>query len=334
MTPAAGSTVALISEIAADPRLPTRLHAAGFRTIDRIGLAANAPTKALVEAIGDSWAVIAGGEQYDAAAMDRLSQLRVILRPGAGYDTIDVEAASQRGILVATTPGANAEAVADMTIALMLACLRQIRIADQAVRSGRWRPDVTQSRDLFRRTVGIVGLGRIGRAVAQRLRGFECHLLAYDPLADRAFAEQHAIGLRSFQDLLRESEVVTLHLPLVPETRHLFGPVAFGLMQPDSVLINTSRGAIVDEQALITALDDGRLSSAGLDVFETEPLPLGHPFLSRPTMVLTGHLASYTDGAYDRMLDGALQALCDARDGRAPLGAVNPQVVATGDLAG
>jgi D-3-phosphoglycerate dehydrogenase len=240
-----GLAVVLVSDIAADHRLSARLRAAGFRTVDRIGLPADASAPAIVAALGAAWAVVAGGERYDADVLDQLPHLRVIVRTGSGYDTIDVAAASSRGILVATTPGANAEAVADLALGLMLACLRQIPLADQAVRAGRWRPDVLLSPDLNRRTVGIVGLGRIGRAVANRLAGFECHLLGYDPVPDRAFCEARGITLCSFEDLLRESDVVTLHVPLSLENRALLGPREFAMMRPGAVLINTSRGPLV-----------------------------------------------------------------------------------------
>jgi D-3-phosphoglycerate dehydrogenase / 2-oxoglutarate reductase len=323
-------TVVLVSEIASDPRLPGGLRDAGFETVDRIGLTAAAPTSAVIEAIRPAWGVIAGGERYDAEVLGGLPDLRVIVRPGAGFDSIDIAAATHRGVLVATTPAANAEAVADMTVGLMLACLRLIPTADHAVRAGRWRPDVFMGRDLFRRTVGIVGLGRIGRAVAQRLQGFECRLLGFDPFADEAYCRAHGIGLRSLEDLLGESDVVTLHLPLSTETRGLLGTAEFARMRPGSVLINTSRGPIVDEAALVRGLGKGRPWSAGLDVFDVEPLPPDHPFRTTPNMVLTGHIASYTGGAYDLLVDGAIQAMVAARDGRAPVGTINHEVLGIG----
>jgi D-3-phosphoglycerate dehydrogenase len=322
-------TIVLISEIATDPRLPDRLRSAGFEVVDRIGLAADAPASSVIEAVGPAWGVLAGGERYDEAALSGLPNLQVIVRPGAGFDSIDIAAATDHGVLVATTPGANAQAVADMTVGLLLACLRQIPMADHAMHAGRWRPDVIMGRDLFRRTVGLVGLGRIGRAVAQRLLGFECRLLGFDPYADAEYCQARGIGLRSLEDVLRESDVVTLHLPLSAETRGLLGAAEFALMRPGSVLVNTSRGPIVDEIALVHALGEGRPWAAGLDVFDVEPLPPDHPFRTMPNVVLTGHLASYTDGAYDLLVDGSMQALCAARDGLAPIGTINPEALRT-----
>ena len=242
---------------------------------------------------------IAGLDTIDAAAIAAADRLRVIARYGVGYDCVDLEAARRQNITVTNTPGANAVSVAELALALMLALARQIPEANAAARQGRFPrlAGVT----LEGKTVGLLGFGAIGKQLARRLAGFDCHVLAYDPAADAEFARQHNVRLAPVDEMLPLCDVVSLHLPLSPETRGLVGESFLARMKPGAILINTARGEIVDENALFEALKSGRLRGAGLDAFVQEPPPPDHPLLSLPQVIATPHLGAQTDGATDNM---------------------------------
>ena len=299
------------------------LEAAGFELIERFDLDNVRDESVLVEAFEGAFATVAGSESYTRGVLTRLPDLRAIARSGVGYDAIDVEAATHCGIVVLTTPGANAESVADCALMLMLASRRRLLVVDGATRDGRWRLPESAG-DLAGATVGIVGLGAIGRAVARRLAGFGCRLLAVEPYPDEEFCAAHEIELVSLEELLPRADVVTLHAPLLPETHYLIGERELALMKPDAVLVNTSRGGAVDEKALIAALDSGLLSGAGLDVFEHEPLSADHPLTRLPNVVLSAHSASFTRLGVDSTADAVAQNLLEVAAGRLPRGCVNP----------
>ena len=222
------------------------------------------------------------------------------------------------------TPGAAAEAVADFALALILAAVRRLLVLDRSVREGRWRPPGL-SGDLGGATVGIVGLGRIGGAVARRLHGFGCRLLAFEPLPDSGLCESLGIECVDLEQLLARADIVTLHAPLLPETRHVIAAGELALMKPTAVLVNTSRGALVDEPALVDALAEGRLAGAALDVFESEPLPTDHPLLRLPNVLVSGHAATFTRGGVERTIAIAVENLLEVAAGRLPPGRVaNP----------
>ncbi len=265
------------------------LSEAGFQT-DVVDRSINLRVEEnFISALAGYDACIAGAEPFPRTVIEASPQLKVIARSGVGFDAIDIEACDEVGVVVTTTPGVNHHAVAEHTIALLMGVARGFPGLDQAVRTGRWQrvpyPRVQGS------TLGIVGLGRIGRAVATRAVGLGMNVLAYDPLPNVEFAEQWHVELMSLDDLLAGSDYVSLHSPATSATRHLINEATLAQMKPGSVLINTARGSLVDEAALAAAIKSGHLRGAGLDVFEQEPLPLDSPLIDLEHVLLAGHVA-------------------------------------------
>jgi phosphoglycerate dehydrogenase-like enzyme len=290
--------------------------------VERFELADISDERALAEGLAGAWAVVAGSEHYTRGVFEALSDLRAIVRFGVGYDAIDLAAAGDHGVAVLTTPGANAEAVADMALALMLSCLRQLPERDAAVRNGTWRTD-TLSRDLAQATVALVGLGAIGRAVARRLRGFGCELLVVEPHPDAAVLAEMGLATVPLDDALRRADVVTLHAALTPHTHHLIGAREIALMPAHAVIVNTSRGGLIDEAALVDALAHGRLGGAGLDVFEHEPLPADDPLLSLSKVVVAGHVSAWTPLAIATTSAAVVERLQQLLRGELPAGCLS-----------
>lgn len=220
-------------------------------------------------------------------------RLKVIARAGVGLDNIDVETAEIQGIKVINAPEAPSVAVAELVFALMLAWIRHIPSADLSVKAGKWEKASFVGSELRGKKLGIVGCGRIGRAVGLRARAFEMRLLAHDLKPSNEFAKQTGADNVDLDTLLRESDFVTIHIPLMPETKHFIGERELDLMKPTAVLINTSRGGVVDEAALVKALQIGKIAGACLDVYENEP-PSDSPLLNLPNVVLTPHLGAST----------------------------------------
>jgi glyoxylate reductase len=317
-----------------------RLRAAGH-SVDLWTLHDPPPVGALTGA-----AAVADGlltmitERVDADLLDAAPSVRVVANMAVGYDNIDVAAATQRGVAVTNTPGVLTEATADMAFALILAVARRITEGERAVREGRWgpwHPSFMLGRELDGATLGIVGLGEIGRAVARRAPGFGMRVIYNSrtpkPEAERELGLQH----RSLDDVMRESDFVSVHVALTPETRGLIGARELALMKPDAYLINTSRGATVDQAALIDALQAQRLAGAGLDVAAVEPVPPGDPLLALENLVITPHLGSATVAARTRMADLAVDNLLAFFEGNRPPNCVNPAVLGgreTGPKAG
>ena len=263
-----------------------------------------------------------------AERMDAAPRLRVIAKHGVGFDNIDIAAATERGIPVLFTPGTNANAVAEHAIGLLLMLSRQIGPAEAAVRDG-WR--VERSRfegiELACRTLGIIGLGRIGKRLALKASlGLGMQVLAYDPYVDRADYPGPARLCDSFEELMQAVDIVSLHVPLTDETSKMINADSLALLKPGCLLINTARGAVVDELALAAALQSGHLAGAALDVFETEPLPADDRLLSVPNLVLTPHIAGQTDVAMQAAARMAAQGVLDALHGHKPQALVNPEV--------
>jgi phosphoglycerate dehydrogenase-like enzyme len=213
----------------------------------------------------------------------------VLARTGVGFDAIDLAACDKHRVVVATTPGVNHHAVAEHTFALLFGVARGFPLRDQYVRACTWKRFSTPR--IIGSTLGIVGLGRIGRAVATRAVGLGMKVVAYDPYPNREFVEQWGIELADFDSLLHKSDYVSLHLPMGQETKHIMNATSFAKMKPGSVLINTARGLLVDEKALYDVLKSGHLRGAGLDVFEVEPLPGDSPLLKLDNVLMSGHLA-------------------------------------------
>jgi len=242
---------------------------------------------------------IAGLDEIDAAALSRADRLRVIARYGVGVDSVDLVAARERGIVVTNTPGSNSSSVAELALGLMLALARQIPEAVEAVRQGKW-PRYSGT-SLEGKTIGILGLGAIGKHLAKRLAGFDCRIVAFDPYADPAYAEDNHIELTSMEAVIEQSDFLSLHLPLLPETRNLVNETFLGRMKKGSFLVNTSRGEVIDEVALLNALHSGHLKGAGLDAFSVEPPDPQNPLLNLPQVIATPHLGAQTDGATSNM---------------------------------
>jgi D-3-phosphoglycerate dehydrogenase len=242
---------------------------------------------------------IAGLDVIDRAALQCADRLRVIARYGVGVDSVDLQAASGRNIVVTNTPGANSVSVAELAIALILALARQIPEAVAATHEGRF-PRLSGI-TLEGKIIGIIGLGAIGRQLARRLSCFDCRLVAYDPYPDRDFARQHSVALLGLDELLGSADIVSLHLPLLPETRGMVDAAFLARLKPGAFLVNTARGELIDEAALFEALQSGALRGAALDALAQEPPVPHHPLLALPQVIATPHLGAQTDGATNAM---------------------------------
>ncbi|MDR7544313.1 MAG: phosphoglycerate dehydrogenase [Armatimonadota bacterium] len=277
----------------------------------------------LIALIGEADAVIAGVEPITARVLAAAPRLKIVARRGVGYDTVALEAATARGVVVTITAGALAETVADHTMGLILAVVRRIPELDRLVRSGGW--DRIPSVDVWGKTLGIVGFGAIGRAVAKRAAGFDMRILAHDIRPDPATATAMGVTLTDLDSLLTQSDIVTVHVPLTPQTRGLIGAAALRRMKPTAYLVNTSRGPVVDEAALLAALREGRLAGAALDVFQHEP-PRDRALASLPNVVATPHVASHTVETLARMERACAEAVLAVMHGQRPAHVVNPEV--------
>lgn len=282
----------------------------------------------VLEAAQGSIAVIAGSEPYTDRVLADLPALRIISRNGVGYDRIDVPAATRRGIAVTITPDGNHQAVAEHTMALLLAVGRSIVSGAIDTRQGNWRRR-SISIPLRGKTLGIVGMGRIGRSVAVRAAAFGMRLLAYETFPDREFTKQYGIEVVGLDALLEQSDFVTLHTPLTPETHEFINASTLGRMKPGSVLVNTARGGLINEGDLLEALTSGHLAGAGLDVLATEPPPLGHPLVALENVIISPHLAALDEQAVEDMAEGAARNIVDIFAGKWPMTAlINPDVKA------
>ena len=308
-----------------DPLLaPLREAGHDIQVVDGISVRTE---DALVRALRGVGATLASTEPYSARVLDQAPDLKVISRTGVGYDAIDVAAATERGVVVCTTPNTNQHSVADLAVALILASARRLVEAVDLVRGGGWTPQPV-GLELRGLSIGIVGTGLIGREVIKRLAGFEPRLLAYDVVESAEVAERFGVRYVPFDTLLAESDVVTLHAPLMPQTRGLMNRDTFGKLKPGAYLVNTARGPLVDETALFEALRSGRLRGAALDVVDQEPLPVESPLRGAPNLVLTPHVAGSTTQAIEAMVTMAVQNAARVLRGEAPLSCVNPAVLA------
>ena len=271
-------------------------------------------------------AAIVGVEPYTARVLDSCPSLRIISRTGVGYDAIDVDAATARGVVVATTPGTNHHSVAEAAVALLLAAMRRIAFADRQMRTRGWNPR-PYGVELRGKTVGVVGTGLIGKEVVRRLQGWGVRILLSDVVQDHPFAEQHGARYVERDELLRASDAITLHAPLLPSTRHLIDESALRTMKPTAYLVNTARGPLVDEAAVARALAEGRLAGAALDVFEVEPLPADSPLLGLDNVTLTQHVAGVTVESMRAMTAMAVDSVVRVLRGEPPVSCVNPEAL-------
>ena len=258
--------------------------------------------------------------------IEAADKLQVIGRAGIGVDNIDLEAATEKGVVVVNAPTGNVISATEHAIALMLALARHIPDANASLKGGRWERERFLGLEVRGKTLGIVGLGQVGSEVARRARGLEMRVLAHDPFVPEERARSLGVDLVPFKQLLRESDFLTVHTTLTEGTRHLIGEAELREMKPTALIINTARGGIVDEEALETALKEGRLAGAALDVFETEPLT-SHPLFSNPLVVVTPHLAASTTEAQERVSQDVAEQIIAVMKGEPAQYAVNAPLI-------
>jgi glyoxylate reductase len=282
----------------------------------------------------DLAAALARSHAVMAMVVDRItpemiaaaSNLRVVANMAVGYDNIDPTAAAEAGVWVTNTPGVLAETTADLAFALLLAAARRVVEADRDTRAGGWKtwsPTGFLGQDVFGATLGIIGLGEIGEAVARRARGFRMRLLYHSRTRKPALEADLGLAFCTLPELLSESDFVTIHTPLTPQTHHLIDATALAAMKPGAILINTARGQVVDQDALVEALRSGRLGGAALDVTTPEPLPLDHPLYTFPNVIITPHIGSASHATRARMAEMAAANIIAALAGREPPNPVN-----------
>jgi D-3-phosphoglycerate dehydrogenase / 2-oxoglutarate reductase len=272
--------------------------------------------------MSDAVAAIVSTDPFPEWVLAHARGLRVVARVGVGVDSIDVAAATDHGVLVTVTDGDNHRDVADHTLAMMLGLTRRLPENDASVRDGAWdRAGPLTPRSVRHLTVGLVGLGRIGQAVAERLRPFGCQVVATDPVWP---ADSPGVRPVGFDELIATSDVVSLHLPLTPATRGMFSRRVFDAMRPGSVFVNTSRGGLVDEAALVAALERGHLAGAGLDVFPDEPR-FDRRLAKLSNVILTPHVAALSGASIEAMTRSATDSVLAVLRGEVPSTALNPQ---------
>lgn len=291
----------------ADGKAQELLEAAGCR-VKKLTAAEGPVTEQLKKELPEADAVIAGLESYDKELLESAGKLKVISRYGVGYDNVDVKEAADHGIAVTITPGANGDSVADLAVALMLSCARNINVMDNGIKGkNQVRP---AGIELWEKTLGIIGAGRIGKGVAKRCTGFNMKILCFDQYEDKEFARECGARYVDLDTLICESDFITIHSPLTPETKNMISTEQFRKMKKDAVLINTARGGIVDENALYEALKSGEIRGAGLDATMAEP-PYESPLCTLPNCILTPHAGAATKEASSKMSYMAAQNVLD-----------------------
>lgn len=289
------------------------------------------PAETLLKLLPGNDAVFASMDKFtaDVLGSEAARGLKLISRWGVGYDAIDVSAATKNGIVIAYTPGLLNETVADCAFALLLSIARRIHLGHQGMSGGKWEPH--WGHDVHGKTLGILGCGRIGLAMARRGTGFNMRILAHDICANPE-AEKLGIKFVGLDELLAQSDFVSLHAALTPENRGLLNEARLRKMKPTAYLINTARGALIDEAALAKVLNEGVIAGAALDAFVAEPLPPDHPLSAAKNVLLTPHLASFARETGERVSNTAARAIIDLMQGRKPQFVVNPEVCTSAAL--
>ena len=263
----------------------------------------------------------------DTAVVDAAPGLKTVISYGAGFDHLDVAFLRGRGIQVCNCRGENAQAVAELTFGLLLSLLRRIPRADRWVRNGEWPeagralPEWATGRELWRKTLGIIGVGQIGSRVARIANGFDMKVMSYDPFVH----PQVELGSSSLEEVLAGADVLTLHLPLTLKTEKMIDARALAKLKPGAVLVNTSRGKVIDEKALVSALEEGRIRGAALDVFSAEPASREHPLAGMGNVVLSPHIGALTEEAGERLSDSVARQVGDILAGRPPECLIHPE---------
>ena len=273
-------------------------------------------------------AIIASSQlRYDNALLDACPNLRLIARTGIGVDNIDLDAATVRGVVVTNTPDGPTESTAEHTVAMLLALAKRLKPGNDNLAAGRWGPrtGVIVGSEVQGKTLGLIGCGRIGRRVAEICRlAFQMRVLAYDPYLDASSAATHGVTLAPLDEVIAQADFLSLHTPATPETIGLMNAARLAAMKPGSYLLNLARGSLVDEAALLAALERGHLAGAGLDVFAAEPLAAANPLRTHPAVVATPHSASVTQEGRRRMEEMAMDRLLAFFQGERPADIVNP----------
>lgn len=305
------------------------LREAGFEVDKRTGLKGDELAEAIASADG---LVVRSETKVSAQLLDAAARLRVIGRAGVGVDNIDVPAATQRGVVVMNAPDGNTMTTAEHAIALLLALARRVPQGDASLKAGRWERKKFVGVELRGKTLGVVGLGRIGRVVASRALGFEMRVVAFDPFVVPEQLREQGVEIASLEEVCARADFVTVHTPLTPETRGIIGAREFARMKQGVRVINCARGGLVDERALYEAIKDGRVAGAALDVFEEEPPPADHPLLSLEEVVATPHLGASTKEAQEGVAVIVAEQMRDFFLTGAVRGAVNTPTVGAQEL--
>ncbi|MEF8820808.1 MAG: hydroxyacid dehydrogenase [Halovenus sp.] len=285
---------------------------------------------AALDDIGSYEAVVVRTAELDAALLERADRLQVIAKHGTGLDNVDIEAASARDIVVCNTPGANAQSVAEHAIALLFGVHRKLHMTDRHVRAGNWERSTLTGHEIQGDTLGLLGFGDIAQIVASLGDGIEMDVLAYDPFqSDDAFPD-FVEPIETVPELFDRSDAVSIHVPLNDETRHMVSTAELEALGEEGVLINTSRGAIVEEAALIETLEEDQLAGAGLDTFAEEPPGEDHPLYARDELLLSPHVGGTTDQALERMSRNAADNIRTVYEGGIPESAVNADDIERG----
>lgn len=314
--------------------LPERIDPSGPESIADFaecpGMDEYESPEATLADIGRYDAVIVRVANLDASVIERADRLRVVAKHGAGLDNVDVEAASRRGIVVCNTPGANARSVAEHAVALLFAVRRTLLTADEHVRSGGWERPAFTGHELTGDTLGLFGFGAIAREVSDLAQGMGQTVLAFDPYVPDDEIPARVERVPELLELCERSDAVSVHAPLTDQTRHAVSTDELAALGERGVLVNTSRGPIVDETALVEALETGRLHGAGLDTFEAEPPGPAHPLYERDDVVLTPHVGGVTDEALERMSERAADNVRTVYEGGIPESTVNREAIEEG----
>ena len=278
---------------------------------------------ALLDALADASAIlIRSATTVDAEALAAAKQLKVVARAGVGLDNVDIKAATEAGVMVVNAPTSNIISAAELTVGHILSLARHIPAAHASLAAGTWKRSKYTGVELFEKTVGIIGLGRIGALITARLQAFGMNVVAYDPYVTSARAQQLGVTLVTLDDLLAQSDFISIHMPKTPETTGMISTDQFGLMKPTAFIVNVARGGLIDEDALFAALKSNRIAGAGLDVFVSEP-PTDSPLLALDNVVLTPHLGASTDEAQEKAGVSVARSVRLALDGELVPDAVN-----------
>jgi D-3-phosphoglycerate dehydrogenase len=299
-----------------------QLKSSGMDLIDMRGSGIQDPK--FLEALNRADAILCGNDLVvNDAVLDMAPRVKAIAKMGAGLDTVDIAAATRHNAIVFHTPGANNQAVADHTFGLILNVARKIIYCDRSLRENRWEHTKIMGLEIWQKTLGLIGLGAIGRCVALRAKGFQMKVVAYDPFWPTAFADEQGIEQVKLEELLKVTDIVSIHVPLIPETKWMIDEKALNLMKSSAILINAARGGIVNETDLYKVLKNGVIAGAGLDVFENEP-PTNSALLDLDNVVLTPHTAAFTFEGMNNMSIGVVEQLIAYYHGDKPVHIVNP----------